>query len=84
MLAAVDGMPKTAKKIPSLIPIHDSRLFKRQPATKLTDTAKYISNFLRDFDEQKNRSALESTNITQEVSFDTDESFGRLYYSDSE
>lgn len=77
----------TAQMIPALIPIRDSSLFKRdEPAKKATETAMFISNFLRDFDGKKYQTASpESININQDdFSFYSDENFGHLHYSDSE
>lgn len=80
--------PIHAKRpIPRLIPIGDSLLFKKgcQRAKKPTKTAEFISNFLSDFDDKNHRTAsLETTNINLNLSVCSDESFGRLHYSDSE
>lgn len=81
--ALVSSKIKISKPIPSLIRICDLPMF--QPAKKPTQTAKYISNFISDF-EKKNQYTASPVSITmnQNFSFYSDENFGHLHYSDSE
>lgn len=77
---------KTAKNMPSLIPIRECAPFQKEKATKkMTETAKFITNFLQDYDDKSQHTVSRgSINMNQDSFLCQDETFGRLYYSDSD